>query len=214
MCCSFLAALEKVLLDQGFRVPAGAGVAAAIQQLSAVRAACRSGRASKSRKYERIRGDNGLYPTIPNAGAMSEFIGAFDVPSKVTDYVYHCRFSHCWNGIATRHGDTMDCKFLVDGKGVMLGLGAPGVCGIPRRVPAATCRIAKPATSPRNICVSGSSRKTNTRFTTFRQRTWSASLRNAAFAESKLLPNLSRCSCYEPGGLDEAAVPFFANERT
>jgi hypothetical protein len=45
------------------------------------------------------------FPTIPNAGAMSEFIGAFDVPSKVTDYIYRCRFSHCWNGIATRHAD-------------------------------------------------------------------------------------------------------------
>jgi hypothetical protein len=65
-------------------------------------------------------------PTIPNAGAMSEFIGAFDIPSKVTDFVYHCRFSHCWNGIATRHSDTMDCKFLVDGKGVILGLAHPG----------------------------------------------------------------------------------------
>lgn len=62
------------------------------------------------------------YPTIPNAGAMGEFIGPFDVPSKVTDFVYRCRFSHCWNGIATRHSDTMDCKFLVDGKGVVVGL--------------------------------------------------------------------------------------------
>jgi hypothetical protein len=64
--------------------------------------------------------------TIPNAGAMSEFIGAFDVPSKVTDYVYRCRFSHCWNGIATRHADTMDCKFFVDGKAVVLGLAHAG----------------------------------------------------------------------------------------
>lgn len=66
------------------------------------------------------------FPTIPNSGAMSDFIGAFDVPSKVTDYVYRCRFSHCWNGIATRHSDTMDCKFFVDGKGVVLGLAHPG----------------------------------------------------------------------------------------
>ena len=63
--------------------------------------------------------------TIPNAGAMSEFIGAFDVPSKVTDCIYHCSFSHCWNAIATRHSDTMDCKFLVDGKRVILGLAHP-----------------------------------------------------------------------------------------
>ena len=65
-------------------------------------------------------------PTIPNAGAMSEFIGAFEVPSKVTDFVYHCRFSHCWNAVATRHADTMDCKFVVDGKGVIVGLAHPG----------------------------------------------------------------------------------------
>jgi hypothetical protein len=67
-----------------------------------------------------------LYPTIPNAGAMSEFIGAFEIASKVTDYVYRCQFSHCWNAVATRHSDTMDCKFLVDGKGVILGLAHPG----------------------------------------------------------------------------------------
>jgi hypothetical protein len=66
------------------------------------------------------------FPTIPNAGAMRDFIGAFDVSSKVTDYVYRCRFSHCWNGIATRHADTMDCKFFVDGKGIVLGLSHPG----------------------------------------------------------------------------------------
>jgi len=67
-----------------------------------------------------------VYPTIPNAGAMSEFIAPFDIPSKVTDFVYHCRFSHCWNAVATRHSDTMDCKFVVDGKGVILGLAHPG----------------------------------------------------------------------------------------
>jgi hypothetical protein len=57
---------------------------------------------------------------------MSDFIGAFDVPSKVTDNIYHCRFSHCWNGIATRHSDTIDCKFFADGKEVVLGLAHPG----------------------------------------------------------------------------------------
>jgi hypothetical protein len=67
-----------------------------------------------------------FYPTIPNAGAMRDFIGAFAVSSKVTEYVYKCRFSHCWNGIATRHADTMDCKFFVDGRGVVLGLAHPG----------------------------------------------------------------------------------------
>src|SRR6202167_1178053 len=72
--------------------------------------------------------------SIPNVGAMSDFIGAFDVPSKVTDYVYRCRFSHCWNGTATRHSDTMDCKFFVDGKGVILGLAHPGFVDFRTRV--------------------------------------------------------------------------------
>lgn len=59
---------------------------------------------------------------IPNAGAMTDFVGAFDVPSKLTDQIYHCRFSHLWNGIATRHSDTIDCKFFVNGRGVVVGL--------------------------------------------------------------------------------------------
>src|SRR3984957_8225719 len=71
---------------------------------------------------------------IPNIGAMSDFIGAFDVPSKVTDYVYRCRFSHCWNGTATRHSDTMDCKFFVDGKAVILGLAHPAFVDFRTRV--------------------------------------------------------------------------------
>lgn len=63
--------------------------------------------------------------TIPNVGAMSEFVSAFDVSSKLTDQTYHCRFSHLWNGIATRHSDTIDCKFFVDGRGVVVGLAHP-----------------------------------------------------------------------------------------
>jgi hypothetical protein len=63
---------------------------------------------------------------IPNSGTMSEFIKAFDVPSKVTDQVYRCRFSHLWNAIATRHADTVDCKFVVDGRPVIVGLAHPG----------------------------------------------------------------------------------------
>lgn len=61
-------------------------------------------------------------PVLANTGAMSEFIGAFDVTSKLTGKAYPCRFSHLWNGIATRHSDTIDTKFLVDGKGVVIGL--------------------------------------------------------------------------------------------
>lgn len=60
--------------------------------------------------------------TITNAGPMNEFMPAFEVRSKLTDQTYQCRFSHLWNGIATRHADTVDCKFFVDGRGVVVGL--------------------------------------------------------------------------------------------
>lgn len=53
---------------------------------------------------------------------MSEFVAPFAVSSKLTDQTYQCRFSHLWNGIATRHSDTIDCKFFVDGRGVVAGL--------------------------------------------------------------------------------------------
>jgi hypothetical protein len=64
-------------------------------------------------------------PVLANAGAMSEFIGAFAVASRLTDRTYQCRFSHLWNGIATRHSDTIDTKFFVDGKRVVIGLAHP-----------------------------------------------------------------------------------------
>jgi hypothetical protein len=59
---------------------------------------------------------------LANAGSMSQFIGAFEVTSHLTGKVYQCRFSHMWNGIATRHSDTVDTKFFVDGAGIVLGL--------------------------------------------------------------------------------------------
>jgi hypothetical protein len=53
---------------------------------------------------------------------MKEFVGAFVVTSKLTGHTYHCRFSYLWNGIATRHSDTIDTKFFVDSEVVMVGL--------------------------------------------------------------------------------------------
>lgn len=64
---------------------------------------------------------------------MSDFVGAFDVPSKVTDHVYRNRFSHCWNAIATRHADTMDCKFYVDGNPMIVGLAHLGFVAFSER---------------------------------------------------------------------------------
>ena len=61
-------------------------------------------------------------PVLANAGAMSQFIGAFEVASKLSGQTYQCRFSHMWNGIATRHADTIDTKFFVDGQAHVVGL--------------------------------------------------------------------------------------------
>ena len=61
-------------------------------------------------------------PVLANAGAMSQFIGAFEVTSKLSGQTYQCRFSHMWNGIATRHSDTIDTKFFVDGQAHVVGL--------------------------------------------------------------------------------------------
>ncbi len=64
---------------------------------------------------------------LANLGAMSQFVGEFTVTSRLTDKTYRCRFSHLWNGVATRHSDTVDTKFLVDGKGTIVGLSHPGL---------------------------------------------------------------------------------------
>ncbi|HYT24510.1 MAG TPA: hypothetical protein VEW05_30265 [Candidatus Polarisedimenticolia bacterium] len=61
-------------------------------------------------------------PVLANTGAMSQFIGAFEVTSKLSGETYQCRFSHMWNGIATRHADTIDTKFFVDGRAHVVGL--------------------------------------------------------------------------------------------
>lgn len=61
-------------------------------------------------------------PVLANAGAMSQFIGVFEVESKLTGKVYQCRFSHMWNAVATRHSDTIDAKFFVDGEATVIGL--------------------------------------------------------------------------------------------
>jgi len=61
-------------------------------------------------------------PMLANSGKMSEFVGVFDVQSKLTGQNYRCRFSHMWNGIATRHADTIDTKFFVEDDALVVGL--------------------------------------------------------------------------------------------
>jgi hypothetical protein len=61
-------------------------------------------------------------PVLANSGAMNQFVGAYDVTCKLSGHVYDVRFSHIWNAIATRHSDTIDAKFSVDGIGRIVGL--------------------------------------------------------------------------------------------
>jgi hypothetical protein len=61
-------------------------------------------------------------PVLANSGAMNEFVGSFAVTSKLSGQVYQCRFSHMWNAVATRHSDTIDTKFFVDGAAKVVGL--------------------------------------------------------------------------------------------
>lgn len=61
-------------------------------------------------------------PVLANAGAMSQFVGPFEVTCKLSGQTYQVRFSHMWNGIATRHADTIDTKFFVDGEAHVVGL--------------------------------------------------------------------------------------------
>ena len=64
---------------------------------------------------------------IPNQGSMNQFVGPFDVTSRLTDEARHVRFSHLWNAISTRHSDTVDTKFFVDGRGVIVALAHTGL---------------------------------------------------------------------------------------
>ena len=46
----------------------------------------------------------------------------FEVASSLGRKSYHCRFYTLITGIAPRHSDTVDVKFLVNGKGVVVAL--------------------------------------------------------------------------------------------
>jgi len=70
---------------------------------------------------------------LSNRGAMKEFVGPFDVPSRLTDQAYHVEFSHLWNAISTRHADTVDAKFFVDGQSTVVGVAHTGITAFRER---------------------------------------------------------------------------------
>lgn len=61
-----------------------------------------------------------------SAQVMSELVEPFAVRSGLTGEAYRVRFSHLWVAISTRRSDTVDCKFLVNGRGVIVALAHPG----------------------------------------------------------------------------------------
>ncbi len=67
------------------------------------------------------------------ARVMSELVEPFEVQSRLTGEVYRVRFSHLWVAISTRRSDTVDCKFLVNGRGVIVALAHRGYVAFSER---------------------------------------------------------------------------------
>ncbi|MGH9476214.1 MAG: hypothetical protein ACRD1C_07765 [Terriglobales bacterium] len=57
----------------------------------------------------------------------------FSVTDPLTREAIHCEFQCLVVGVATRHSDTVDLKFLVNGEGVWLGLPHPAWVEFQRR---------------------------------------------------------------------------------
>ena len=71
--------------------------------------------------------------TLPRARVMSELVEPFSVRARLTGEEYAVRFSHLFSAVATRHSDTIDCKFLVNGRGVVVALAHPAMVEFRRR---------------------------------------------------------------------------------
>lgn len=53
---------------------------------------------------------------------MSFMVAPFVVSSRAQEEPARCRFVHIFPGIATRHSDTMDCVFRVNGHPVVVAI--------------------------------------------------------------------------------------------
>ncbi|HUI40983.1 MAG TPA: hypothetical protein VL523_03335 [Terriglobia bacterium] len=53
---------------------------------------------------------------------MSYVVTPFEVSAKALPAPVHCRFVHLLSGIATRHSDTIDCWFRVNGQRVTVAI--------------------------------------------------------------------------------------------
>jgi len=64
---------------------------------------------------------------------MSYVVTPFEVSSKALAGRMSCHFVHILSGIATRHSDTMDCLFLVNGQRVLVAISCAAVTELRER---------------------------------------------------------------------------------
>ena len=58
---------------------------------------------------------------------MSYIVTPFEVSSQALAAPVAVRFKHLFSAIATRHSDTIDCVFLVDGQNVTVSISCPAL---------------------------------------------------------------------------------------
>src|SRR5690348_13351538 len=58
---------------------------------------------------------------------MSYIVTPFEVSSQALAHPVKVRFVHLYAAIATRHSDTVDCYFRVDGKPVIVSIPCPAL---------------------------------------------------------------------------------------
>ena len=61
---------------------------------------------------------------------MSYIVTPFEVGSSALGHPVKVRFVHLFSAIATRHSDTMDCVFRVDGQRVTVSISCAALTGI------------------------------------------------------------------------------------
>ena len=61
---------------------------------------------------------------------MSYTVSPFEVSSKALTYPVKCRFVHLLPAIATRHSDTIDCLFLVQGRRVTVAISCAAIAAL------------------------------------------------------------------------------------
>jgi hypothetical protein len=62
------------------------------------------------------------YEQFQGPVAMSHIVAPFEVVSKASPEKAKVRFVHLYPAIATRHSDTIDAQFLVDGQKVIVSI--------------------------------------------------------------------------------------------